>query len=185
MKNYRSTNLTTNKAKIANNDQNDMTQKRYQYHKRIRSETGNTVITPLEQMSEKYGKVIGGMTGVPTMTKATTDITTPAIPSEDHRFSMNDKNNSNAASTINTVQLSKYEFAPSFSHHKNISLDSNVQYRKFTTNKNPSNSHKIDISKIKKSQKHKNSEEANQNDERSSSQIKNQSPSKNSKKAEK
>ena len=184
IKNYRSTNLATNKGKILNNNQSEMTQKRYQYHKRIRSETGNTVITPLEQMSEKYGKMLGGMTGVPTITKATTDITSPAIPSEDHRFSMNDKSNSNPASTINTVQLSKYEFAPSFTHHKNISLDQNAQYRKFTTNKNPTNSHKIDISKIKMSQKNKQQEDVKKSEIRSSTQIKTHSPTKNINKSE-
>lgn len=156
---------------------------RYQYHKRIRSETGNTIINPLEQLNDKYGKGSGGMTGAPTITK-TTDITTPLVPGEDHRFSINDKSNSNGASTINTVQLSKYEFAPSFTHHKNISLDSNVQYRKFTTNKNPSNSHKIDISKIKKSQKYKGNENKVQAEERSVPQFKNQSPIKFTKKAE-
>ena len=32
-----------------------------------------------------------GTSGALTMTKVTTDITTPAIPSEDHRYTINDK----------------------------------------------------------------------------------------------
>lgn len=183
MKNYRSSNLTTNKIKNSNSNHDDNIQKRYQYHKRIRSETGNTIINPLEQLNEKYAKEAHGIAGAPTITK-TTDITTPVVPSDDNRFSINDKSNSNGANTINTMHLSKYEFAPSFTHHKNISLDSNVQYRKFTTNKNPSTSHKIDISKIKKSQKYKANENKNYEQDKSPFQIKNQSPIKSTVKAE-
>ena len=50
---------------------------------------------------------------------------------------------------INTVNLNKYEFVPSFNQHKNANLDANTQYRKIKTNKNLSNAHKIDLSKIK------------------------------------
>lgn len=53
MKNYRSANLTGNPVKIANAKQIDTSKKRYQYHKRIRSDTGHTIINPLEQMYDK------------------------------------------------------------------------------------------------------------------------------------
>ena len=52
VKNYRSANLTKNTGKNIINP-NDISQKRYQYHKRIRSDTGNAIAFPLDQMNEK------------------------------------------------------------------------------------------------------------------------------------
>jgi hypothetical protein len=53
MKNYRSANLTGNPIKVANSKQMDHSKQRYQYHKRIRSDTGHTIINPLEQVYDK------------------------------------------------------------------------------------------------------------------------------------
>lgn len=124
MKNYRSANFTSAAGKMVPK-QSDSSKKRYQYHKRIRSDTGNTLISPLEQIYDK----------------------TKVMPRDEGQLKYT---NPSKAGGSNTIQLSKYEFAPSFSHHKHVSMESNAQYRKFKVNKNPSNAHKIDNTKTKK-----------------------------------
>ena len=176
VKNYRSANLTKNNGKNIIN-QNDTSQKRYQYHKRIRSDTGN--ILPLEQMNENKFNSKTATSGIPTIAKITTDLNTPAISSEDYKFSINSKKSSKLDSkNANGITLNKYDFVPSFSHHKNVSLDVNSQYRKIKANKNLSNAHKIDLSKLKKPQKQITMSNNSKYEERSQSQVNNPSSEK-------
>lgn len=176
VKNYRSANLTKNNGKNIIN-QNDTSQKRYQYHKRIRSDTGN--ILPLEQMNENKFNSKTATSGIPTITKIATDLNTPAISSEDYKFSINSKKSSKLDSkNANGITLNKYDFVPSFSHHKNVSLDVNSQYRKIKANKNLSNAHKIDLSKLKKPQKQITMNNNSKYEERSQSQVNNPSSEK-------
>jgi len=141
--------MNVNPVKIANIKDIE-TKKRYQYHKRIRSDTGNTIINPLEHI---YDLRKGGN---PSFQKAKTDLSTPIVPNNDQRYSVLDtKLPINLINNMNTIQINKYEFAPSFTHHKNITLDTNSQYRKFKSNMNINKGKKIDISKIKKSEKRK------------------------------
>lgn len=168
MKNYRSANLTSNPVKIVNAKQADNSKQRYQYHKRIRSDTGNTVITPLEQVYDRNQILNEKKVTNPSFHKAKTDISTPLVASEEQRASVIEKKHpSNFINISNTIQVNKYDFAPSFTHHKNISLDSNAQYRKFKSNKNSSNAHKIDSAKIKKPHKYKIQEKRGQSEEES------------------
>jgi hypothetical protein len=141
MKNYRSANLTSNPAKIVNSKQIDSTKKRYQYHKRIRSDTGHTIINPLEQMYERSKKYKNDF-GIPLTSNANADIQ-PTMPitlsGDDQRYNVLDsKPTMSLVNNPNTIQMNKYEFAPSFSQHKNIITDSNSHYRKFKTNKSTS-----------------------------------------------
>ena len=176
VKNYRSANLTKNNGKNIIN-QNDTSQKRYQYHKRIRSDTGN--ILPLEQMNENKFNSKTATSGIPTIAKIATDLNTPAISSEDYKFSINSKKSSKLDSkNANGITLNKYDFVPSFSHHKNVSLDVNSQYRKIKANKNLSNAHKIDLSKLKKPQKQITMNNNSKYEERSQSQVNNPSSEK-------
>lgn len=178
VKNYRSANLKKNHGKNIIN-QKDTSQKRYQYHKRIRSDTGNTIILPLEQMNEIKNKSKPAGSAIPTITKVATDIVTPSIPSEDYKFSIKNKKNAKIeGKNINGMPLNKYDFAPSITHHKNVSLDAGSQYRKFKVNKNLSNAHKIDLTKLKKPQKHIVVEYKTKSEERSQSQTNNLSSEK-------
>lgn len=62
----------------------------------------------------------------------------------------------NDTRVTNMTNNKKYNFAPSFNLHQNLNLESNAQYRKFKSNKNSSNAHKIEGSaKIKKAFKYK------------------------------
>ena len=60
------------------------------------------------------------------------------------------KHPDNIISTANTIQVTKYDFIPSFKQHKTINLDQNTHYRKFKPNKNPTNMHKMELGKLKK-----------------------------------
>lgn len=137
MKNYRSANLTSNPVKIMNAKQIDNPKKRYQYHKRIRSDTGHTIMNPLDQMYERSQKYKNNNLGQPLYSKAGTDISTPMVaPSDEHRYSaLENRIPVGIVNNSNTIQVNKYEFAPSFTHHKNVTLDSNSQVRRFKTNK--------------------------------------------------
>jgi hypothetical protein len=150
MKNYRSANLTGNPIKVANSKQMDHSKQRYQYHKRIRSDTGHTIINPLEQVyDKKYINKDAKITN-PSLWKPKTDISTPIITKKDHRSSVIEKKHpDNIINTANTIQVTKYDFIPSFKHHKTINLDQNTNYRKFKPNKNPSTLHKVDMSRVK------------------------------------
>ena len=56
--------------------------------------------------------------GIPTIAKIATDLNTPAISSEDYKFSINSKKSSKLDSkNANGITLNKYDFVPSFSHH--------------------------------------------------------------------
>jgi hypothetical protein len=155
-KNYRSANLTGNPAKMAKAQQMDHSKKRYQYHKRIRSDTGHTILNPLDHIYDKAHILNGGITDHPSFRKPKTDMSTPVGKKNEHRSSvMEKKMPENMINCSNTIQVNKYDFIPSFKHHKNISMDSNVQYRKFKTNKNPTNMHQAEVGKVKKPFQHK------------------------------
>ena len=66
---------------------------RYQYHKRIRSDTGNTLINPLEKAYDR-DKMIKSKTNKmnnPSFVKVKTNISTPLVYSEDQRSSVIEK----------------------------------------------------------------------------------------------
>lgn len=83
MKNYRSANISS-QGRGSKHTPADASNTRYQYHKRIRSDTGNTAGVALEQVRKTKGsKHSDAHSGHPSVTKAVTDITSPAVPSDD------------------------------------------------------------------------------------------------------
>lgn len=52
LNNYRSVNMTNQHANIANIKEIE-NKKRYQYHKRIHSDTGNAMVSPLEHIYDR------------------------------------------------------------------------------------------------------------------------------------
>lgn len=175
--NNRSVNLVSHNVKMANPKQLDTSKKRYQYHKRIHSDTGHNIINPLEHVYDKTGSIKASKDAKFSSTKAKTDVPTPHRPSDvnrasviDHKLPINtihtstvvsssgkkgiydnqqhSKSLSTNANLSNTVNLNKYNFAPSFTYHKNtgtaVSLEKNVKYRKFKSNKQAINAHRIE-----------------------------------------
>ena len=124
---------------MANQKQIEQTKKRYQYHKRIRSDTGHTIINPLDQVYDRNQMFKVAKGGHPSFHKGTkTDISTPVVPNEEQRYSVLDhKLPVSLISNSNTIQVNKYDFAPSFKQHKTVTLDSNEHYRKFKSNIKP------------------------------------------------
>jgi len=126
---------------------------RYQYHKRIRSDTGNTLMNPFDQVYDRSTAVKSKYSNPSYQKAAKTDISTPVITNEEQRHSvLESKLPVNYISNPATIQVNKYEFKPSFTHHKNITLDSNSQYRKFKGSMNANKGNKIDMSKIRKTE---------------------------------
>lgn len=154
MQNYRSANFTSKPTKMSLNADN-ASQKRYQYHKRIRSDTGNTLMNPLEKAYDREGVLKRKKIQHPSFVKAKTDISTPMVYSEDQRSSMIEKKLPTNTMATNSITINKYDFVPSFKQHKNMNFDANVDYLKFKSNKNLKNAHKLHSVKIKKIFKYK------------------------------
>ena len=157
IQNCRSANFTSKPTKMAINNEN-VSQKRYQYHKRIQSDTGNTIMNPLEKAYEREKLLKSKQNKNPSFvkTKAKTDISTPMVHSEGQRSSIIEKKLPSNTLATNSIQINKYDFAPSFKQHKNnLNFDANTEYRKFKSNKHMANAHKMHSVKVKKIFKYK------------------------------
>lgn len=76
------------------------------------------------------------------------------VPNEEQRYSVLDnKLPINLVNNVNTIQINKHEFAPNFTQHKTVSLDSNNQYRKFKNNMHISKGNKINRGKLSSAKK--------------------------------
>lgn len=91
IQNYRSANFTSKPMKMAINQEN-ISQQRYQYHKRIRSDTGNTIMNPLEQVQMKNQISNGKNITNPSFHHPKTDLSTPLVKNKVKHFEGDEQN---------------------------------------------------------------------------------------------
>lgn len=85
----------------------------------------------------------------PSFVKASTNISTPLVHSEDQRSSVIEKKLPSNTLVTNSNPTNKYDFIPSFKQHKNMNFDVSAEYRKFKNKSHLNNAHKLHAVKIK------------------------------------